>query len=89
MTAPKPLSPAAQAVLEAATAAFWDHESMAPSDPDVIAAATLRAVADQVVPEPPDCGPPASDYIKGAEDRQRMVRFRLLAIATELKGRHG
>ena len=45
MTTPKPLSPAAQAALEAATAAFWDHESMAPFDPDVIAAATLRAAA--------------------------------------------
>jgi hypothetical protein len=69
-------SPAAQAVLDA----FWKQ----PGDRSAIAAALL-AVADQVVPEPPDCGPASHDYNKGAEDRQRLVRFRLLAIAAELK----
>ena len=53
------------------------------------AAAVLRSVVDQAVPEPPDCGAPSSDYVKGAEDRQRLVRFRLLSIATELEGPNG
>ena len=78
MTDPTSLSPAAQAVLDAA----------GDSDPGIYATivATLRAVADQAVPEPPDCGPALHDYNKGAEDRQRLVRFRLLAIAAELEG---
>jgi hypothetical protein len=49
-------------------------------------AATLRAAVDQVVPEPPNCGTPANDYVRGLEDRQRMARFRLLSIAAELEG---
>jgi hypothetical protein len=41
------------------------------------------------VPAPPDCGAPASELVKGAEDRQRLVRFRLLSIATELEVPNG
>jgi hypothetical protein len=48
-------------------------------------AAALRAAADQVVPEPPNCGTPANDYVRGLEDRQRITRFRLLSIAAELE----
>lgn len=48
--------------------------------------AALRAVADAVVPEPPDCGQALHDYNKGAEDRQKLIRFRLLAIIAELEG---
>jgi hypothetical protein len=39
----KKLSPAAQAVLDAASNVYWDWSTMSPSDPDVIAAAVLRA----------------------------------------------
>jgi hypothetical protein len=46
--------------------------------------AALRAAVEQAVPEPPDCGTPATDYVRGLEDRQHMVRFRLLSIADEL-----
>ena len=69
------LSPAAQAVLDAVTAELdWDaryHSHQA-------AAAALRAVADQVVPEldEPDRG--------ACTDHQRK-RAALLAIATELE----
>ena len=82
MTTPNPLTPATQAVMDAAYALPLKN-----GQPSIGAA--LRAAVDQVVPESPDCGPPASDCVKGAEDRQRMVRFRLLAIATELEGHHG
>lgn len=74
------LSPAAQAVLDAAIGVAESP------DAEAIACAALRAVADQVVQEPPECGAPLHDYNKGAEDRQKLVRFRLLAIAAELEG---
>ena len=76
-----PLSPAAQAVLNSMYRSY-DHEPTR----RLIAAAVFRAVADQVVPEPPDCGSALHDYNKGAEDRQRLIRYRLLAIAAELEG---
>jgi hypothetical protein len=60
--------------------AFWKQ----PGWRSAIAAA-LRAAVDQVVPEPPDCGPASHDYNKGAEDRQQLIRFRLLFIAAELE----
>jgi hypothetical protein len=42
------LSPAAQAVRDAAFSAYWSAEQEAPNDAEVIAAAVLRAAADQV-----------------------------------------
>jgi len=74
------LSPAAQAVLDAFRPT--SHHRLA-------LAAALRAAVEQAVPEPPDCGTPANDYVRGLEDRQRMTRFRLLAIAAELEGVDG
>ena len=60
------------------------------------AAAVLRVAVEQVVPEPPDCGVSWScnvlgrSYAQGAEDRQRLVRFRLLDLAAKLLlGSHG
>lgn len=41
----KPLSPAAQAVRDAAFSAYWSAEQEAPNDAHAIAAATLRAAA--------------------------------------------
>ena len=85
MSNPIPLSPAAQAVLDAVTAELdWDaryhsHEA---------AAAALRAVADQVVPEldEPDWGACNEMHcdIELYTDHQRK-RAALLAIATELE----
>ena len=73
------LSPAAQAVLHA----FWN----APVSPsrNVQVAAALRALADQVVPEP-------DDWTKDAMSTQglrllRLKRDQILAIAAELEGR--
>jgi len=78
-----PLSPAAAAVLDAT----WREMDYAPRRHlQWAAAAALRAAVEQAVPEPPDCGTPANDYVRGSEDRQRMTRFRLLAIAAELEG---
>ena len=84
MNTPTPLSPAAQAgqlILSYRRAADEVPHSLG-------LAAALRAVVDQAAPEPADCGPASHDYNKGAEDRQRLVRFRLLAIAAELEGDH-
>ena len=53
------------------------------------AAAVLRVAVEQVVPEPPDCGAPSSERVKGAEDRQRLVRHRLLDLVAKLEGSHG
>ncbi len=65
------LSPAAQAVLDAAGA----------SEPGIYAtiAAALRAAADQVVPPIPD------DCTADVFNRQLKIRSELYAIATELE----
>ena len=64
------LSPAAQAVLDAFIRAPWDNK--------LAVAATLRAAADQVVPEDP-CG--YDCCITQCEQ----IRAELLALATELE----
>jgi hypothetical protein len=43
------LSPAAQAVRDAAFSVYWSAEQEAPNDAEVIAAAALRAAADQLI----------------------------------------
>ena len=70
MTNPTPLSPAAQAVLDAANNAYWLWDQMCPADANVIAAAALRAAADQVVPE---------------KLESYGIRYELLRIAAELE----
>ena len=52
------------------------------------AAAVLRVAVEQVVPEPPDTGAAWFRYNKGAEDRQRLVRYRLLDLVAKLEGHH-
>jgi len=47
----KQLSPAAQAVLDAAFSAYWSAEQEAPNDAGMIAAAALRAAADGCDPD--------------------------------------
>jgi len=74
------LSPQAQAVRDAAFD-LWETVDTA----EAIAAASLRAVADQVVPQE---GPPADflDVQVAAEIDQRLAtRSQLLAIADELE----
>jgi hypothetical protein len=68
------LSPAAQAVLDA-TCSRW------PRSPEQIAAAAIRAVADQVAPS--DAMEPRN-YIPMALECQR-IRAEILAIADELE----
>ena len=73
----EPLSPAAQAVLNAASRSSWGRN-------DDIAAA-LQAAADQVVPD-------AANYLRAAInsadwwDAHDQIRAELLAIAAELEG---
>jgi hypothetical protein len=67
------LSPAARAVLDAV-------REICPAPADEIAAAALRAAADQVAsPIPDDC---TADVF----NRQLEIRAELLAIAAELEG---
>jgi hypothetical protein len=81
----EPLSPAAQAVLDAAFSAYWSAEQEAPNDEGMIAAAALRAAADQVVPD-------AAGYMRAAIasldwwDAHDQIRAELLTIAAELEG---
>ena len=86
----KPLSPAAQAVMRAAAASYWNpEEDYEVASPAAIAAAALRAAADQVVPhlEEPNWGAHNNGYcdIELYTDHQRK-RAQLLAIADELEG---
>ena len=73
-----PLTPAAQAVLDALNETSRDWASMEQASPQTIAAATLRAAADQVVPADP-CG--YDCCITQCEQ----IRAELLAIAAELE----
>jgi hypothetical protein len=80
----EPLSPAAQAVRDAAFSAYWSAEQEAPNDEQMIAAAALRAAADQVVPEEPLYG--GDQRWMWERDARQACRKKLLAIAAELKG---
>ena len=77
-----PLSPAAQAVLDAAFSAYWSAEQEAPNDEQMIAAAAVKAAADQVVPETITPWNSTLTPIISA----REVRAKFLAIAAELEG---
>ena len=77
---PEPLSPAAQAILDA----YFTHADLLNrevSHEEMIAAA-LRALADQVVPQEPE--PRWWEPVRARFNRQ-CIRRRLLAIATELE----
>jgi hypothetical protein len=89
MSTPKPLSPAAQAVLDAANGASAYGPDDCLSEARSIAAATARALADQVVPEP--CCPILPNvrpFVLGLEQRLA-TRAEMIAIATELEGANG
>ena len=80
------LSPAAQAVLDAAFSVY-DCEALysltEEQHASMIAAAALRAAADQVAPS--DAVEPRN-YLPASIECQR-IRKELLAIATELEGK--
>jgi hypothetical protein len=77
------LSPAAQAVLDAAAKAVLAHPRL---NLEHIAAAALCAAADQVVP---DEGHALPIHISSAEwirfDERKKLRVKLLALAAELE----
>ena len=77
----EPLSPAAQAVLDAVAAALDGYSGPAAYD---IAAAALRAAADQVVPE--ESKIPEGDLTEQAyrHDERHGIRTAFLSIANEL-----
>jgi hypothetical protein len=76
------LSPAAQAVLDAAMASAIQNLH-GTYERDI--AAALRAVADEVAPETPESGQDDPDMLKGIWSERRTVRAELLAIAAELE----
>jgi hypothetical protein len=88
------LSPAAQAVLDAANGAQSYGSDDCLNESRWIAAAALRAAADQVVPEQsePPCGegepwPQSYQLMADSKWEQRQkTRAELLAIAAELEG---
>jgi hypothetical protein len=84
------LSPAAQAVLDAANGASSYGPDDCLNESRWIAAAALRAAADQVVPEEPEPDQSAmtfSDWNLKTEswDARMATRSELLAIAAELE----
>jgi hypothetical protein len=86
----EPLSPAAQAVLDAAFSAYWSAEQEAPNDEGMIAAAALRAAADQVVPEQQEPVPDVDSVVEmqgwACVSQRQRTRSQFLAIAAELEG---
>jgi hypothetical protein len=87
-----PLSPAAQAVLDAAASQMeggWISPDFIPYRAKKIAAA-LRAAADQVVPEPPVIVEGGRTYEEAwTATVHDDIRRRFLAIADELEGANG
>jgi hypothetical protein len=79
------LSPAAQAVLQAACIHHGLFNEEIVHRRRSIAAA-LRAAADQVVPIEMDLPPIAPDLGHFRQHERRLTRQRLLAIAAELEG---
>ena len=83
----KVLSPTAEAVLDAAFSEY-DCEALysltEEQHASKIAAAAIRALADQVVPHRGRC--PMNEYMLGIRDAKQDVRDAILAIATELEG---
>jgi hypothetical protein len=75
-----PLSPAAQAVLDAFIKGPYSNK--------LSIAAALRAVADQVVPEEESCEGGFSDSLEHQcrASERRLARAELLALAAELEG---
>jgi hypothetical protein len=78
------LSLQAQAVLDAAAEVYWDWSDMSPASSSTIAAAALRAAADQVVPEYAE--PVGDAHDDARHDQWMRIRYKLLAIAAELEG---
>ena len=72
-----PLSPAAQAVLDAV-------REICPAPADEIAAAAIRELMNQVAPQPQ--GFPTCKYMDGYLTAKQRLRMRSLAIADELEG---
>ena len=71
------LSPAAQAVLDAADDVYWDWADMSPASSSIIAAAALRAAAEEL----------GYNIVYDDDDKDYMVNVAdLLAIAAELEG---
>ena len=83
----KVLSPVAQKVLDAAFTPY-DCEALYSLTEEqhtgIIAAAAIRALADQVVPHSGRY--PMNEYMLGIRDAKQDVRDAILAIATELEG---
>ena len=89
MTVTNPLSPAAQAVDDAtadveAQIEFTDLASGFNAYRKAVAAAALRAAADQVVPEEAEAVGDQHDQAR--LDQWLRIRRKLLAIAAELEG---
>jgi hypothetical protein len=83
VTTQPPLSPAAQAVLDAANGASTYGPDDVLNDARWIAAAALRAAADQAFPRTKhSLGLEPIPVLTAAESR---VRYRLLVIAAELE----
>lgn len=78
------LSPAAQAVLDAAEEVpiVLNYAQEIPA----FCAAALRAAADEVAPETPESEQEDPDMLKGIWSERRTIREELLAIADELEG---
>ena len=57
-----------------------------PAPADEIAAAALRVAADQVVPEQAE--PVGDSHDEARHDQWMRIRYKLLAITSELEGSH-
>ena len=80
------LSPAAQAVLDAAANVYWDWCDMSPASSSTIAAAALLAAADQVVPEEVNEVSDQDDaVVEARRDQWIGIRCKFRAIAAELE----
>ena len=82
MTDPTPLSPAAQAVLQAACIHHGLFNEEIVQRRRMVAAA-LRAAAHEVAPSPGRY--PMNEYMEGLREAKQSVHHQLLALADELE----
>jgi hypothetical protein len=75
-------SPATQAVSDAANKAYWLWDEMCPADAHTIAAATLRAAVNEVLPE--NANDVGDEHDDARNDQWMRIRYKFLSIVAEL-----
>lgn len=81
----KQLSPAAEAISDAAERVCWDWGNLCPASADTIAAAALRAAVDAVLPETAPLPMGSCSVNELIRETRMNARLEFLSILNELE----